>query len=118
MRPRTTSRAEELPCQCLQRFPLKELSSGLFRRAAWPRQEPAYDGSIVVAAVKPVLALPLLIWRTAMNKETPQDDPRKQTDRGSHRQTSEPWQGNPEKDQKPAGGARPDLEKWQQSNTH
>ena len=44
-----------------------------------------------------------------MSKETPQDDPRKQTDK--------PWQGNPEKDQKP-GDTRPDLEKWRNSDTH
>ena len=52
-----------------------------------------------------------------MSKETPQDDPRKQTDWASSKQTDKPWQGNPEKEQKP-GGPRPDLEKWQESGTH
>ena len=54
---------------------------------------------------------------TPMSKETPQDDPRKQTDWASNKQTDKPWQGNPEKDQKP-GDTRPDLEKWQNSDTH
>lgn len=52
-----------------------------------------------------------------MSKETPQDDPRKQTDWASNKQTDKPWQGNPEKDQKP-GDTRPDLEKWRNSDTH
>jgi len=52
-----------------------------------------------------------------MSKETPQDDPRKQSDWASSKQTDKPWQGNPEKDQKP-GDTRPDLEKWQKSDTH
>jgi hypothetical protein len=52
-----------------------------------------------------------------MSKETPQDDPRQQTDWGSHKQTDKPWKGNPEKEQRP-GGTKPDLEKWHESNTH
>ena len=53
-----------------------------------------------------------------MSKETPHDDPRKKTDWDSNKQTDKPWQGNPEKEQKPPGGRRPDLEKWKDSNTH
>lgn len=46
-----------------------------------------------------------------MSKETPLDDPREQTDWGSHKQTDKPWKGNPEKEQRP-GRPKPDLEKW------
>jgi hypothetical protein len=53
----------------------------------------------------------------AMSKETPKDDPRQRTDRGSHSQTKEPWKGNPEKEQQ-TGGPNHDLEKWQESDTH
>jgi hypothetical protein len=49
-----------------------------------------------------------------MSKETPFDDPRQQTDWGSHKQTDKPWKGNPEKEQRPSG-QKPDLEKWQES---
>jgi hypothetical protein len=42
-------------------------------------------------------------------RETPRDDPRKQTDWPTHRQTEKPWKGNPEKDQIDPG--------WQKSNT-
>ena len=52
-----------------------------------------------------------------MSKETPKDDPRQRTDRGSHSQTKEPWKGNPEKEQQ-TGGPKHDLEKWQESGTH
>jgi hypothetical protein len=52
-----------------------------------------------------------------MSKETPVDDPRQQTDWGSHKQTDKPWKGNPEKEQRP-GGPKRDLEKWQESNIH
>jgi hypothetical protein len=52
-----------------------------------------------------------------MSKERPTDDPRNQSDWGSHTQTNKPWTGNPEKDQKP-GDAKPDLEKWHETNTH
>jgi hypothetical protein len=51
-------------------------------------------------------------------RETPLDDPRLQTDTPHHRQTNEPWKGNPEKDQIPPDRPDFDLEKWQQSNTH
>jgi hypothetical protein len=53
----------------------------------------------------------------AMSKETPKDDPRQRTDRGSHSQTKEPWKGNPEKEQQ-TGGPKHDLEKWHESVTH
>ena len=52
-----------------------------------------------------------------MSKERPTDDPRHQTDWGSHTQTDKPWKGNPEKEQK-SGEAKPDLEKWQDTKTH
>ena len=52
-----------------------------------------------------------------MNKETPKDDPRQQTDHGSHAQTEKPWKGNPEKEQR-NDDTKIDLEKWQKSNTH
>jgi hypothetical protein len=52
-----------------------------------------------------------------MSKEKPTDDPRQQTDWGSHKQTDKPWKGNPEKEQRP-GSSKPDLEKWRETNTH
>jgi hypothetical protein len=51
-------------------------------------------------------------------RETPLDDPRQQTDWPTHKQTDEPWKGNPEKDQLPPDRPDIDLEKWQESNTH
>jgi hypothetical protein len=56
-------------------------------------------------------------WRCPMSKEKPTDDPRQQTDWGSHKQTDKPWRGNPEKEQRP-GSSKPDLEKWHETNTH
>lgn len=52
-----------------------------------------------------------------MSKEKPSDDPRQRTDWESQKQTDKPWKGNPEKEQQP-GGPPPDLEKWQETNTH
>jgi hypothetical protein len=52
-----------------------------------------------------------------MSKETPKDDPRQQNDWGSHSQTEKPWEGNPEKEQKP-GTKKSDPDKWQETNTH
>lgn len=52
-----------------------------------------------------------------MSKERPNDDPRQQSDWGSHRQTEKPWKGNPEKEQS-SGNVKPDLEKWQETKTH
>jgi hypothetical protein len=51
-----------------------------------------------------------------MSKETPKDDPRQQTDRGSHKQTDKPWTGNPEKEQR--SDADIDLEGWHRTNNH
>jgi hypothetical protein len=51
-------------------------------------------------------------------RETPLDDPRQKTDWPTHKQTDEPWKGNPEKDQLDPNRPDIDLEKWQQSNTH
>ena len=52
-----------------------------------------------------------------MSKEKPADDPRDQSDWGSHEQTDKPWKGVPEKDQR-SGVKKSDLETWQESNTH
>jgi hypothetical protein len=52
-----------------------------------------------------------------MSKEKPTDDPRQQTDWGSHKQTDKPWQKKPEKEQQ-SGSSEPDLEKWHETNTH
>lgn len=54
----------------------------------------------------------------SMSKETPKDDPRQKTDLPTHKQTDEPWRGNPEKDQVAPDRPKPDLEKWQRTNTH
>lgn len=56
-----------------------------------------------------------------MSKERPNDDPRQQNDWGSHRQTDKPWKGNPEKEQRSKNDSKdekPDLEEWQESDTH
>jgi hypothetical protein len=52
-----------------------------------------------------------------MSKETPNEDPRQNTDKGSLKQTDKPWKGNPEKEQR-RSGPPPDLEEWQKSKTH
>ena len=52
-----------------------------------------------------------------MSKETPVDDPRQRTDKKTHKQTDEPWKGNPEKEQRNDDG-KIDLEKWKDSGTH
>ena len=52
-----------------------------------------------------------------MSKETPKTDPRQRTDGDCHRQTDEPWKGNPEKEQR-NGDTKIDLEKWHKSSTH
>jgi hypothetical protein len=54
---------------------------------------------------------------SAMSKEKPDDDPRRETDWGSSKQTDKPWTHPVEKDQKP-GSAKPDLERWGESDTH
>ena len=51
-----------------------------------------------------------------MSRETPKDDPRKQTDPETFKQTEKPWEGNPEKEQ--PQGSKHDLEKWQGTQTH
>jgi hypothetical protein len=52
-----------------------------------------------------------------MSKEKPKDDLRQRTDWGSLKQTDKPWNGPPEKEQKPSD-ATPDLEKWHETSTH
>jgi hypothetical protein len=51
-----------------------------------------------------------------MSKETPKDDPRKETDPDTFKQTDKPWKGNPETEQ--PQGSKHDLEKWHRTNTH
>ncbi|HET7886766.1 MAG TPA: hypothetical protein VFL62_11110 [Bradyrhizobium sp.] len=53
-----------------------------------------------------------------MSKEKPNDDPRQKTDKGSFRQTNEPWKQPVEKEQNPSGAQKSDLERWQETNTH
>ncbi|WP_018456214.1 MULTISPECIES: hypothetical protein [unclassified Bradyrhizobium] len=50
-------------------------------------------------------------------KEWPNDDPRQQSDWGSHKQTDKPWKGTPEKEQG-SDEVKPDLEKWHATKTH
>jgi hypothetical protein len=52
-----------------------------------------------------------------MSKEKPKDDLRQRTDWGSLKQTDKPWNGPPEKEQKPSD-TTPDLEKWHETSTH
>jgi hypothetical protein len=52
-----------------------------------------------------------------MSKDSPLDDPRQKTDKGSHSQTDKPWNGNPEKEQR-SGTKKSDPDKWQETNTH
>jgi hypothetical protein len=52
-----------------------------------------------------------------MSTETPKDDPRQATDDKSLKQTDKPWNGPVEKEQKRTGPP-PDLEKWQEADTH
>jgi hypothetical protein len=47
-----------------------------------------------------------------MSKEKPGDDRRQKTDKESLSQTDEPWEGNPEKEQRRTGPP-PDLEEEQ-----
>jgi hypothetical protein len=49
---------------------------------------------------------------------SPVQSPPGQTDKPNHKQTDEPWKGNPEKDQFDPDRSKPDLEKWQESDTH
>jgi len=51
-----------------------------------------------------------------MSKERPNDDPRKQNDWGSIKQTDKPWAEKPEKEQRSEGAK--DLETWSESKTH
>jgi hypothetical protein len=46
-------------------------------------------------------------------RETPSDDPRQKTDWPNTKQTDEPWNGFPEKEQR--NDTDIDLEKWQES---
>jgi hypothetical protein len=50
-------------------------------------------------------------------RETPADDPRRQTDWPNTKQTDEPWKGPTEKEQR-NDDSNIDLEKWHRTNTH
>ena len=81
----------------------------------------AYDAGALVAIALASFATARVKGRLGgkgaiMSKETPKDDPRKKTDPETFKQTDEPWKGNPEKEQAPR--SKPDLEKWQRTNTH
>jgi hypothetical protein len=49
---------------------------------------------------------------------SPLENPLEQSDKPTHKQTDEPWTGGPEKEQFDPKRPKPDLEKWQESNTH
>jgi hypothetical protein len=55
-----------------------------------------------------------------MSKETPKDHPREKTDWKPYPATDEPWKQNAQKTQNQDGfdTPKPDLEKWQETNTH
>jgi len=78
-----------------------------------PVRRPPRKGLGVTAGVLCRLSDP----EAPMSKETPKDDPRQQTDWGSHKQTDKPWKGNPEKEQR-SGTKKSDPDKWQETNTH
>jgi hypothetical protein len=51
-----------------------------------------------------------------MSKEMPKDDARQATDGKNTKQTDKPWKGPTENEQK--SGEKPDLDKWQETDTH
>lgn len=53
-------------------------------------------------------------------RETPKDDPREQNDWKPYPQTDKPWKENAQHSTDPSLGetAKPDLEKWSETNTH
>ncbi|WP_198030243.1 hypothetical protein [Bradyrhizobium sp. Tv2a-2] len=53
-----------------------------------------------------------------MSQEKPTDDPRHRTDKGSLKQTDQPWKQPVEKEQGSQGARKSDLERWHESNTH
>lgn len=53
-----------------------------------------------------------------VTEETPLDDPRNADAESSSKQTDTPWKGLPEKEQFDKDRAKPDLEKWKDTNTH
>lgn len=53
-----------------------------------------------------------------MSEETPKDDPRERSDWKSSKQTDEPWKGVPEQDQLDPTRKAPDVEKWNETDTH
>jgi hypothetical protein len=71
--------------------------------------------TLEIRQVRHLAALPFK--ETIMSQEKPNGDPRQRTDWKSSKQTDEPWKGPVEKEQKPTE-AKPDLEKWHDTNTH
>jgi hypothetical protein len=60
----------------------------------------------------------LFIDRTLMERSmTKETDARDRSDEPNTKQTNEPWKGVPEKEQAPTKKG-PDLEKWNDTNTH
>jgi hypothetical protein len=53
-----------------------------------------------------------------MSREKPSDDARQRTDKGSLKQTNEPWKQPVEKEQDPQGARKSHLNRWQKSSTH
>ena len=54
-----------------------------------------------------------------MSKETPQDDPRQESDWKPSKGTDKPWKDPNQASQNPGEEpAKPDLEKWNDSKTH
>jgi hypothetical protein len=53
-------------------------------------------------------------------RETPKDDPREKQDWGKQSQSNEPWKQNAQNTTDPSlpDTPKPDLEKWEKSNTH
>jgi hypothetical protein len=52
-----------------------------------------------------------------VSEETPKDDPREKTDWPSNKQTDQPWKGVPEKEQFDPKRPKPDIDKWNETNT-
>ena len=53
-----------------------------------------------------------------MTIDPSKDKPQRSSDRGSIKQTEEPWKGVPEKEQLDPARKKPDLEKWNETKTH
>jgi hypothetical protein len=58
------------------------------------------------------------LTRNKQTHERRSDDPRQRTDKGSLKQTNEPWKPPVEKEQEPQGAKKSDLERWHKTSTH